>query len=75
MSELSLRIEKNIHVGLQKGVLSNDNLVQIIERCGSMLNLQTISSYAKSNSLSYNEVKNNREVINLFGVKLVVDNH
>ena len=54
--------------------LDNDSLVQIIELCGSMLNLSTISNYAKENNMSYNGVKKCRCLINLFGVKLVLDN-
>ena len=54
--------------------LDNDSLVQIIELCGMMLNLKTISQYAKDNDLSYNGVKNNRNVVTLFGSKFVIDN-
>ena len=54
--------------------ISNDCLVQFIELAGSYLNLQTISDYAKSNKLSYNGVKNNRQIINIFNVKFVIDN-
>ena len=56
-----------------KGVFSNDQLVQIIELLGGYLNLMTISEYAKSHNLSYNGVKNNRQIINLFGNKYVID--
>ena len=54
--------------------LNNDSLVQIIELCGDYLNLQTISNYAKQHGMSYNGVKNNREVQKLFNVKFVIDN-
>ena len=52
----------------------NSLLVQIIESCGAHLNLKTISDYAKDNRLSYNGVKNNREIIELFNQKFVIDN-
>ena len=58
-----------------QGVFSNDQLAQIIELIGGYLNLMTISEYAKSHSLSYNGVKNNRQIINLFGNKYVIDNN
>lgn len=58
-----------------QGVFSNDQLVQIIELLGGYLNLMTISEYAKSHNLSYNGVKNNRQIINLFGNKYVIDNN
>jgi len=54
--------------------LSNDDLIQIIELCGSQLNLMTITNYAKENGLSYNGVKNYRNTIELFGVKFAFDN-
>jgi len=58
----------------ESGNLNNNNLVQIIEHIGGLLNLQTISDYAVENSMSYNGVKKFRNVINLFGVKFVIDN-
>lgn len=57
-----------------QGELSNNDLVQLIEVAGSFLNLQTISDYANSKGLSYNGVKNNREKVEIFNVKFVVDN-
>lgn len=57
-----------------KGDLSNNDLVQLIEVAGSFLNLKTISDYAKDNDLTYNGVKNHREIIEIFNVKFVVDN-
>ena len=56
-----------------KGV-SNEFLVQLIKLSGGFLNLQTIPDYAKNNKLSYNGVKNNRQIVNLFNVKFVIDN-
>lgn len=54
--------------------ISNDFLVQLIEHAGSYLNLQTISDYAKANGLSYNGVKNCREIREIFNVKFVIEN-
>ena len=54
--------------------LNNESLVQIIELCGSYLNLKTIPDYANENKLSYNGVKNNRKIQILFNVKFVIDN-
>ena len=57
-----------------QGELSNNDLVQLIEVAGAFLNLQTISDYAKSKNLSYNGVKNYREVVEIFNTKFVIDN-
>lgn len=54
--------------------LDNTDLVQIIEHCGDYLNLMSISDYAKENGMSYNGVKNHREIITIFNQKFVLDN-
>ena len=56
------------------GELSNNDLVQLIEVAGAFLNLQTIPDYAKFKNLSYNGVKNHREIVEIFNVKFVIDN-
>lgn len=56
------------------GELSNNDLVQLIEVAGAFLNLQTISNYAKSKNISYNGVKNHRNVVEIFKTKFVIDN-
>jgi len=58
----------------EAGALNNESLVQIIELCGSYLNLKSIAAYAKANQMSYNGAKNFRSVVNLFGCKFIVDN-
>ena len=58
----------------ETGKLNNSDLLQICELCGAYLNLKTISEYAKQNKMSYNGVKNHRNIIKLFGCKFVVDN-
>lgn len=74
MDDLKDKILKNIHIGMENKLLSNDDLVQIIEQCGSYLNLMTIPDYAKKNNISYNGAKNFRTSTNLFGVKFIIDN-
>ena len=59
---------------LQNNDYSNDMLVEIIKLSGGFLNLKTISQYSKDNNLSYQGVKTCRNVIELFGCKLVIDN-
>jgi hypothetical protein len=58
----------------EKGELDNDSLVQLIELCGNYLNLQDIPTYAKNNNLSYNGVKNYRQIKIILGKKFVIDN-
>lgn len=69
------KLNKFIYEKFIDDELNNDSLVQVIELCGSLLNLKTIPNYAKENNLSYNGVKNNRNIIKLFNVKLVIDNN
>jgi len=72
--QLTNVICEQIQQQFESGNINNDNLVQIIAHIGGLLNLQTISAYAKENNLSYNGAKNFRNVVELFGGKFVVDN-
>jgi hypothetical protein len=56
------------------GSFTNEDLVQFIESVGKYLGLQTLPDYAKENKMSYNGVKNFREVKDILGVKFVIDN-
>ena len=56
------------------GEFTNEDLIQFTEVAGAFLNLQTISDYSKAKNLSYNGVKNHRQVIEIFNVKFVIDN-
>jgi len=58
----------------ETGQLNNSSLVQIIELCGTYLNVKSISDYAKENNLSYNGVKKCRNIEIIFNKKFVVDN-
>ena len=58
----------------QSGELDNDSMVQLIEQAGGYLNLQTIPDYSKRTGISYNGAKNHRKVVELFGVKFIIDN-
>jgi len=73
-AENTNKINEFIYNKFVSNELNNDSLVQIIELSGMLLNLKSISKYAKDNNLSYNGVKNYREIIELFGNKFVLDN-
>ena len=60
--------------GMEQNMLSNTDLIEIIEAAGSFLNLRTIADYAKQNNISYNGAKNFRDKVELFGVSFVIDN-
>ena len=64
------KIEEYIYKTLQRDEM---DLVQLFERINTYANLETISDYDKRNNLSYNGVKNNRNIVTLFGVKFVYD--
>ena len=77
MSKLSDYEQKSLEKlgqSIQDGKWSNEGLVQICELVGIYTDLQTISSYAKRNKMSYNGVKKTRNTIRLFGVRLVMRN-
>lgn len=72
--DLSDKIKRNIYKGMQEGLINNDDLIQIIELSGHLLNIKTISDYAKSSGMSYNGAKKFRDKIELFNVKFIIDN-
>jgi len=74
MSDLKDKILLNIHKGMENNMLSNNDLVKIIEHTGKLLNLQTVSDYAKSNRISYNGAKNFRTKVSLFNTNFIIDN-
>lgn len=73
-NELKDRIILNIMKGMENQMLSNNDLIEIIEAAGLFLNLRTIADYAKQNNISYNGAKNFRDKVELFGVSFVIDN-
>lgn len=68
-------IENLIEEKLFKNEISSEDLVQLFERLNTYTNLKTITSYAKSNNLSYNGAKKCRKIIKLFGVKFIMGNY
>lgn len=68
------KIEEYIYKCILKDELNDDDLVQIIERINTYLNLKTIQQYANDNNLSYNGAKKHRERVELFGCKFIKDN-
>jgi len=74
MSELRDKLLINIHTGMENNLLSNDDLVQIIEQCGSYLNIRTIADYSRQNNISYNGAKNFRHIRKIFNTKYVIEN-
>lgn len=74
IKEKNEKLKTFIFQKFQDGELDNDTLVQLIAQAGNYLNLQTISDYAKTHKMSYNGVKNNRNIITLFNVSFVIDN-
>ena len=73
-NDLTVKICNRISDYILDGSLTNEQVVQIIEHTGQYLNLKTIAAYAEKNGKSYNGVKKHRQIITLFGCKLVVDN-
>ena len=68
------KLLKFVHDKVQQNELDNKSLVQLIELSGAMLNLETIPNYATRTGMSYNGVKKSKEVIEMFGVRFVIDN-
>ena len=74
METLKDKILRNINIGMDNNMLSNTDLIDIIESAGSYLNLRTIPDYAEANKISYNGAKKHRHIRKIFNVKFVIDN-
>ena len=74
LSEYELHAISVLTSDIETGNWSNDGLVRLIELAADYLNLKTIPKYAKENTMSYNGVKNYREIRIIIGVKFVIDN-
>jgi len=79
MSELTNKINQHLSERVQKGELSNEDIISIIDHIGSYLNLKTISDYAKAENISYNGVlkrmgNNQIQKYTLFNQTFIIDN-
>ena len=76
MSDRSLIIKDRLFACIHKGELNNDDLVQIFEHVAIILNIKTLSQYAKDENISYQgAIKRNLKVYKFNGLKLVTDNY
>lgn len=75
LSDNGKKLRDFLNLKMHDGEFTNNDLVQFIEQCGSYLNLQTIPDYQKEHKMSYNGVKNNRQITTIFNVKFVIDNN
>jgi hypothetical protein len=56
--------------------LENEDLVQIFEHIGIILNLQTLSNYAKRNNISYNgALKRKLLKTKIDKIEFIIDNY
>jgi hypothetical protein len=74
-TENTTKLLKFTAENFEKRKLDNDSLVQLIELCGNYLNIQSIADYAKANKMSYNGVKNHRQIVKIFNQKFIIDNN
>jgi hypothetical protein len=75
MSERSIKIKERVFECIHNGELENSDLVQIFEHIGTILNLQTLSNYAKNNKISYNgALKRKTERLKIDKIEFIIDN-
>lgn len=74
MSDLKDKILINIHKGILNGLLSNNDLLEIVKDAGDYLNPLTISKYAKEVGKSYQGMSKHRKHVIIFGEKFIIDN-
>lgn len=59
----------------QAGVITDEQLVQIIEQASCYLNLQTLTNYATSEKISYNGAKKRKlRKVKIDNVEFIINN-
>lgn len=74
LSDKGKKLNDFLDLKMYDGDFTNDDLVQFIESAGKYLNLQTIPDYAKEHKMSYQGVRDYRNIVTIFNVKFVIDN-
>jgi hypothetical protein len=75
MAERSAKIRERLFEVIHNGEINNGDLVQIFEHIGIILNLKTISNYAKSENISYNgALKRKTESVVVDKVEFIINN-
>ena len=60
---------------IHNGELANEDLVEIFKLVGQILNIKTLSDYARDNKISYQgALKRKLQTFNFGSLKLVTDN-
>lgn len=76
MTDRSELIKNRLFECIHNGELKNDDLVQIFEHISVILNIKTLSKYAKDANISYQgALKRKLKIYNFNGLKLVTDNY
>lgn len=75
LSDNGKKLNDFLDLKMHSGSFTNNDLVQFIELAGRYLNLQTIPDYAKEHKMSYQGVRNYRNIVTIFNVKFVIDNN
>lgn len=74
-NSLHAKLYRNIFGGYQENMLSDEEMIQLIELMFDLLGLKTYSQAAKDSGKSYNGIKNHHpKKIEIKGIKLVIDN-
>jgi hypothetical protein len=75
MAERSAKIRERLFEVIHNGEIENSDLVQIFEHIAIILNLQTITNYAKSEKISYNgALKRKTERATIDNVEFIINN-
>jgi hypothetical protein len=75
MASRSELIMERLFEIIHNNELENSDLVQIFEHIGLILNLQTITNYAKSEKISYNgALKRKLETTKIDGQTFIINN-
>lgn len=69
-----IQIKDSLFNAVHSGEMNTADLVQIIEHLAAILNLKTLTNYAKENQITYNGAKHRKkQTVKIDKIKFVVD--
>lgn len=74
LSEYEIKALNKLGESIRENRWSNNGLVQLIELCGSYLNIMSIQDYADIKGKSYNGIKKTKKVTEILKHKFIIDN-
>lgn len=74
-TSLFSKLHKNIYLGYEQEMISDQEMVQLLELMNDLLQLKTIAQFARETGKSYNGIKHNyKHKVIVSGKTYIIDN-